>query len=160
MKNIVFEQCSSSLATDDLDVLENLIAAFLPADFKSHYLRWNGGMPSLDWFPAQPGWEPIWLSEFIPIDTPDEKPSTSIGGIYMAMTKKNIIQKDALPFAIDPGNNFLCLDLKDGSVFYHANDVFDAALSSAENQRKAQRRLTDSFSEFVDALVSEDDAFD
>lgn len=100
------------------------------------------------------------MNEFIPIDTLDEKPSTSIGGLYVSMTKKNIIQKDALPFAIDPGNNFFCLDLKDGSVFYHANDVFDPALGITENQKKAQRKLTDSFSEFIDSLVSEDDAFD
>jgi hypothetical protein len=58
-----------------------------------------------------------------------------------------------LPFAFDPGGNFFCLDLHEGSVHFYATDAFDPSQSVAENFLKAQRRLADSFGIFMGNLI-------
>jgi cell wall assembly regulator SMI1 len=159
MPPINFQNCSEDVSVFDLDSLEKSVGMRIPKEFRDHYLKFNGGMPSLDWFPAQPGWEPIWIHRFLPIEAAGSA-KISIGSIYETMRQKNAIPENILPFALDPGGNFICLNLRDGTILYHVNDVFDPTISITENHKKAERKLVSSFSEFIALLVNEDDAYD
>ena len=67
--------------------------------------------------------------------------------------------RSLIPFAVDPGGNLFCVDAGSGEVHYWLTDTYDEALTDAENGRKADRYLADSFNQFVASLVSEDEAF-
>jgi cell wall assembly regulator SMI1 len=162
MENLSFSGGREPASVQDFDEIEFSVNNRLPESFKSHYLKWNGGMPSMDWFPAQTDFEPIWIHEFLHIQGKQANPSrdgSSVQSVYAVAMAKGLVPKNMLPFAIDPGGNFFCLDVADGSVSYWLNDVWDATLSVDANRVKAQRVLSDSFDDFLKALVSEDDAF-
>ncbi|MDN7179300.1 SMI1/KNR4 family protein [Caballeronia sp. SEWSISQ10-4 2] len=163
MKQNEFSKCGHALSASDISAFEGSVAVQLPDAFKAHYLKFNGGMPTLDWFPMKDDWEPIWIHEFLPIAPRDRVPNSASGStiqsVYASSAGKSGFSKSSVPFAIDPGGNLLCLSLADGSVHYWLHDVFDETLTEAENRRKATRQLTDSFEQFMDLLVTEDDAF-
>ncbi len=118
-------------------------------------------MPTLDWFSMQGDWEPLWIHEFLSIESRGAVSNTdSIQSVYKFATSRGILPPTLFPFAIDPGGNYFCLNLDDGSVSYHVNDVWDHGLTQQENQAKAKLYLTDSFEAFLNALVSEDDAYE
>lgn len=162
MKANEFTGCSSTPVTNrDFEDLERTFGASLPTSFKDHYAKWNGGMPTLDWFPMQGDWEPVWIHEFLSFENSGSTSNTSsIQNSYMLATNRGILPPTLLPFAIDPGGNYFCLSLEEGSVSYHVKDVWDQSLSQQENQVKTKRSLTDSFEAFLDALVTEDEAYE
>jgi hypothetical protein len=161
MQNLTFSGCREPASEQDLDDIARSVGSSLPESFRSHYARWNGGMPSLDWFPAHTDFEPIWIHEFLQIQgkRADSASGSSIQSVYAMAVAKGLLPKSVLPFAIDPGGNFFCLDVTDGSVSYWLNDVWDANLSVDANHANARRVLSDSFDSFLTALVSEDEAF-
>ena len=72
------------------------------------------------------------------------------------MLDREVIPRNLLPFANDWGGNFFCLNLDNYSIVYFATDSFDEDLTMQENHIKIQRYLTNSFSNFVDGLVTEE----
>lgn len=78
-----------------------------------------------------------------------------IGGCYLALTSRQVIPATILPFAIDDGGNFFCLDLVEGCVCFFAVDGYDPDLSAAVNHVRAYRWLTSSFELFVSGLKGE-----
>ena len=162
MKENAFENSGPPLASADVAVLEALLKAQLPEEFCVHYYKYNGGLPTLDWFPSMSNREPIWIHEFLPIETGKAGSSgrTTIQSVYEIARSKELFPSFLFAFALDPGGNFFCLDVNDGSVCYWLNDVFDPGLGRDENWKKARRELTSSFEEFMNCLVSEDEAYD
>lgn len=156
-----FKNCAKPACSADFLALELTLGSSLPEDFKRHYSIWNGGTPECDWFPSRGPWEPIWVHRFLPLSAVGEKTpeEPTIQSTYKSAADRHILSPGMLPFAVDPGGNFFCLDVASGAVSYHVNDAWDADLSIQENQSKAMRPLTSSFSKFVDALVPEDEAF-
>jgi hypothetical protein len=53
MQNLTFSGCREPASEQDLADIARSVGSRLPESFRSHYARWNGGMPSLDWFPAR-----------------------------------------------------------------------------------------------------------
>lgn len=158
MDDISFSEQSKNITEKDLECLGKKTGYILPSDFKKHYKKWNGGIPDLDWFPANDDWEPIWINSFLSVGSTENMPS--IQSAYEFSINKGILPRNCLPFAIDHGGNFIYVDLEDGKIYFHANDLWDSSLSEEENQEKARRYLTPSFSAFVDSLVSEGEAFE
>ena len=87
----------------------------------------------------------------------NDDPRSLIDGCYVSMLDRQVIQKNLFPFANDWGGNFFCLDLDNYSIVYFATDSFDEYLTMQENHIKLQRYLTNSFSIFVNGLVTEED---
>jgi hypothetical protein len=145
MKNNLFHGCSQPIEETELDVCEAVLAHRLPGEFRQHYLKNNGGVPEDGLFRGTGEWEPLEVAGFYPIPILAEH--------YHAMCAKRVIPDRMLPFAYDPGGNFFCLDLHEGSVRFYATDGFDPALSVAENFAKAQRRLAGSFKTFMGELT-------
>ncbi|MBK1818599.1 SMI1/KNR4 family protein [Burkholderia orbicola] len=142
----------------DIERLESDLGVQLPEAMKDYYLKFNGGMPVLDWFPMEGDWEPIWIHEFLPIGTQGAS-NSNVQSIYARVAGKGGYPRTFVPFAIDPGGNLFCVDTDSGAVHYWLTDTYDETLTDLEIRQKADRRLTNSFDQFINSLVSEDEAF-
>lgn len=143
---------------NDLDRLEAHLSARLPSSFKQFFLANNGGVSDRDWWDSGDDYDPVRVKRFkaiAPSGVADELETKYIGGCYLAMTGRQVIPVTILPFAIDDGGNFFCLDLVEGCVCFFAVDGFDPNLSAAENHVRAYRWLTSSFELFVSGLKDE-----
>lgn len=156
MKNNEFRGCSQPIENTDLDACETVLKHKLPGEFRQHYLKYNGGVPEDNLFPGNDEWESSEVTGFYPIKHKKSAADTQNSLLiehYQLMCVKNVIPDRMLPFAYDPGGNFFCLDLHDGSVHFYATDAFDPTLSVEENFVKAQRPLADSFRIFMNDLT-------
>lgn len=156
MRNNPFHGCSQPIENTDLDACETVLTHKLPAEFRQHYLKCNGGIPEDNLFPGNDEWEPLEVTGFYPIKnkkSATDSQSSLLVEHYHLMRAKEVIPDRMLPFAFDPGGNFFCLDLHDGSVHFYATDGFDPTLSVVENFIKAQRRLASSFQIFMGDLT-------
>lgn len=160
MKNNPFRGCSAPIDNAALDASEAALEKKLPIPFRQHYLKYNGGIPEDNLFPGNEAWEPLEAAGFYPIKK-NRNAANSQNSLlvdhYHFMRSKEVIPENLLPFAHDPGGNFFCLDLADGSVNFYATDGFDPDLSAAENFDKARRRLAGSFDSFMDQLTHNTD---
>ena len=41
-----FHDCEKNISEQEIWEVENKLGVFFPADFKAHYLKWNGGTPN------------------------------------------------------------------------------------------------------------------
>ncbi|RDU95217.1 SMI1/KNR4 family protein [Trinickia dinghuensis] len=153
-----FSKCGPEITRSDIEKLEGDLGVLLPEAMQNHYLKFNGGMPTLDWFPMTDDWDAIWVHEFLPIATQDGEKST-IQSIHAQVADKAGYPRSLIPFAVDPGGNLFSVDADSGAVHYWLTDTYDETLPDAENRLKADRHLTDSFEQFLTSLVSEDEAF-
>lgn len=157
MKN-EFLKCGPVLNRSDIVACEKELGEKLPEPMVIHYLKFNGGMPTLDWFPMQDDWDPIWIHEFLPIGIQDGTTPT-IQSVYVRIAGKVGYPREFIPFAVDPGGNLFCVDAVNGAIHYWLTDMFDPVKSDSENRQKADLPLTTSFDQFVSSLVSENEAF-
>lgn len=158
MNNII--NCEKNIGRADITKTEEKLSITLPDDFVSHYLQFNGGISEKSWWDGDEDFEPTEMAAFKPFaynSQTNNAPESLIDGCYISMVDREVIPKDLLPFANDWGGNFFCLDLDNYSIVYFATDSFDEDLTMQENHRKLQRYLTNSFANFVNGLVAEED---
>ncbi|EOY8403761.1 SMI1/KNR4 family protein [Enterobacter asburiae] len=158
MNNII--NCEKKIGRADITKTEEKLSITLPDDFVSHYLQFNGGISEKSWWDGDEDFEPIEMAAFKPFaynSQTNNAPESLIDGCYISMVDREVIPKNLLPFANDWGGNFFCLDLDNYSIVYFATDSFDEDLTMQENHRKLQRYLTNSFANFVNGLVAEED---
>ena len=151
MKRNRFTDTLKKIKKEDIVRLEELLSRKLPESFVAHYLKYNGGVPDLDWVPGKDDFEPTVVQEFYSIYTSeisDDLKSDCLYEHYMKMIEMNVIESNLLPFAVDPGGNFYSLNLNDGSIFYCVTEGV-----------KRARLIFDDFSSFLSSLTDEDDAF-
>lgn len=142
----------------DLKSLESEVGYTLPDGFKDFYITHNGGVADRDWWDSCDEYEPVRVKKFKAVaacSASDAAETKYLGGCYAVMITKGVIPKTVLPFAIDDGGNFFCLDLTDGNVCFYATDSFDSESSYAANHAKAYRWLASSFDAFVEGLKYE-----
>ncbi|MEJ7807447.1 MAG: SMI1/KNR4 family protein [Telluria sp.] len=156
----VFDSVAPALSASDFVPLERALAHKLPAKFKQHYLRSNGGAPTDTQVPGDDVWEPTEVAMFFSIKNrlPGLDAKSEMLVHFQAMRAKNIIPDYFLPFAWDPGGNFFGLDLRDGTVAYFATDLFDSGLNEDENYTKAKRTVAKSFEHLLQILEPHPDA--
>lgn len=158
MNNII--NCEKKIGRADITKTEEKLSITLPDDFVSHYLQFNGGISEKSWWDGDEDFEPIEMAALKPFaynSQTNNAPESLIDGCYISMVDREVIPKNLLPFANDWGGNFFCLDLDNYSIVYFATDSFDEDLTMQENHRKLQRYLTNSFANFVNGLVAEED---
>ena len=146
------------VANSDLELLENEIRHALPENFKDFYLSHNGGVPDRDWWDSGDEYEPVRVKKFKAVAASgalDAAETRYLNGCFAVMVSKKVIPNTLLPFAIDDGGNFFCLDLTDGNICFYANDSFDSDSSYAANHAKAYRWLASSFDAFIKGLKDE-----
>ena len=154
-----FKKCEKKIGRADIYKTESKLSITLPDDFVSHYLQFNGGIPEKSWWDGDEGFEPVEVAGFKPFvynTQTNDDPRSLIDGCYISMLDREVIPRNLLPFANDWGGNFFCLNLDYYSIVYFATDSFDKDLTMQENHIKLQRYLTNSFSHFVEGLVTEE----
>ena len=154
-----FKKCEKKIGRADIYKTESKLSITLPDDFVSHYLQFNGGTPEKSWWDGDEGFEPVEVAGFKPFvynTQTNDDPRTLIDGCYISMLDREMIPRNLLPFANDWGGTFFCLNLDNYSIVYFSTDSFDEDLTMQENHIKIQRYLTNSFSNFVDGLVTEE----
>ena len=158
MNSIKLSRSEPTVCMSDLGILESNIGQQLPEFFKDFYLKQNGGISDKDWWDSGDEYEPVRVKKFksVAVSGADDAADTRLlGGCYVEMISKNVIPQTFMPFAIDDGVNFFCLDLTDGNVCFYATDSFDPENSFAANHAKAYRWLASSFDAFVEGLKDE-----
>lgn len=95
----------------------------MPGDFKAFYMTHNGGGADRDWWGSSDEYAPVRVKKFKAVaacGASDAAETKYLGGCYAVMITKGMIPKTVLPFAIDDGGNFFCLDLTGGNVCFYA----------------------------------------
>ena len=150
-----FVNCAEKISVVDFENIERDLGCTLPVEFRMQYLTRNGGNPVNALFKNEGGGEPLEVVGFYPIkyNTPafDTADSLLIEH-YKMMFARGIIPANLLPFAHDPGGNFFCIDMDNGSVVFYATDAFDPELSVKGNHIALQTMLASSFISFISQL--------
>lgn len=158
MNNII--NCEIKIGRADIAKTEERLSITLPDDFVSHHLQFNGGTPEKTWWDGDEDFEPVEVAAFKPFvnnGQTNDDPRSLINDCYISMVDRQVIPKNLLPFANDWWGDFFCLDLDNYSIIYFATDSFDEDLTMQENHRKLKRYLTNSFSNLVNGLVTEEE---
>ncbi|WP_268796879.1 SMI1/KNR4 family protein [Pseudomonas huanghezhanensis] len=158
MQVFVLMQPEKEIEPSSIATLEKAVGFKLPASFIELYLKFNGGIPNRSWVVTEDGYEPMQISDFKPIcfDGAENASDTGfIEGCYKLMCERQVIPHTLLPFAVDDGGNFFCLDMLNGSVVFYAVDTFREEVSMAANQIAAQRMVAKSFDQFITELEEE-----
>lgn len=158
MKNFVLIHAEKAIDLADISALERSVGFELPRAFVDLYLNFNGGEPSKSWVVTDDEYEPMQIADFKPIYTEgagSPLDTRFVEGCYKAMCERQVIPHTLLPFAVDDGGNFYCLDMVNGSVLFYAVDSFQPELSMLANQIAVQRMLAKSFEQFVAELEEE-----
>ena len=148
-----FSNDEAAISPSDLDNLESVIGKKLPAPFRDHYLRYNGGVPERTYWLSEAFDEPLEVAAFKPL----ANASATLLSNYQSMLQKQVIPAHLLPFANDWGGNFFCLNLDSGAISYFTTDSFDSDLGPDENQVRAEKLVCSNFTRFVQGLIDEED---
>lgn len=148
-----FSDYEKAITPANLDQLESVIGKKLPAPFRNHYLKYNGGMPERAYWVSEDFFDPIEVASFRPITYGEP----TLLSTYQLMLKKQVLPAHLLPFADDLGGNFFCLNLDSGAISYFTTDTFDSDLSPEENQAESEKPICSNFLRFVQGLIGEDD---
>jgi len=148
-----FSNDEAAISPANLDNLESVIGKKLPAPFRDHYLRYNGGVPERTYWLGETFDEPLEVAAFKPL----ANTSATLLSTYQSMLKKQVIPAHLLPFANDWGGNFFCLNLDSGAISYFTTDSFDSDLNPDENQVRAETLVCSNFTRFVQGLIDEED---
>ncbi|WP_306353328.1 SMI1/KNR4 family protein [Flavobacterium sp. '19STA2R22 D10 B1'] len=153
----VFFDCEEAIHTTDIDYLEKEIGYELPASFRVHYLKYNGGIPERTYCYNETMFEPMEIAAFKAMAKENDSSVPSILSTYKLMLEKQVIPIHLLPFANDWGGNFFCLNLITGAISFFATDSFYEELSPAENQAKAEVQVGTNFGSFIIELIDENE---
>lgn len=142
---IIFNACQKSLTNQDLDDVEKKLGFLLPLELKHHYLQFNGGTPEkAHWFIDEELYFEI--ANFKSIKYGEDEFST-IEDTYLRQTKDGVINDNFLPFAIDWGGNYFCIDLTTHEIVIYFMDT----------DKNRIRILEKGFKKFVNGLIQYDE---
>lgn len=151
-----FHDCEKNIFEQEIREVENKLEVFFPADFKSHYLKWNGGTPNKPIF-ENPNidYDYIEIRDFIALkyvrDFGDD-PDFTLEGRAVNEWEKMEVPPDLIPYAFDWGGNYICLHKSSGRIYYYVRDVWSDNISTEANFAKNTILIADSFTEFLSYL--------
>jgi hypothetical protein len=148
----MFQNASKSISLDEIEQIESELNVKMPQSLKQHYIEFNGGTPDQRCWLQGDGYERLCIHRFLPMKYPAGE--LTIESVYKRGIEKDFLSPDLLPFAIDEGSNFFCVD-SDGVVYFYAMDSWSAKRTNNENKAKARRQLVSSFEMFLAGLVDE-----
>ncbi|WP_049973836.1 SMI1/KNR4 family protein [Azospirillum sp. B4] len=140
-----------SISLLEMAEIESGLQFKMPKAFKEHYARYNGGVPeSPNFDPEDDDLESLEVSEFLPLKYPTDDDRT-LEKTYASLVARDVLPDDLLPFALDWGGNFFCLD-RDGQVYFYTTDSWRPNLSNDENKKRSRKLICGSFSDFLAGL--------
>lgn len=116
-----FYKCENSVTEDDLINIEKKLRTKLPLDFKSHYLKYNGGKPDKTlWVDKEGKIESIEIRGFIPLlynkDFKDN-PVFSQPERIIEEWKEKKVPMDLIPFVWVWSHSYICLNSCDNKIY-------------------------------------------
>ncbi|WP_423367946.1 SMI1/KNR4 family protein [Burkholderia sp. LMG 32019] len=150
-----FVNCAENISVIDFENAEKDLGCTLPVAFRMQYLARNGGSPVNALLKIEGESESLEVVGFYSIkyNTPAfEAADSLLIGHYRLMFSRGVIPANLLPFAHDPGGNFFCIDMDDGSVVFYAADAFDPEFSVKDNHVALQTVVASSFISFMSQL--------
>lgn len=143
-----FIETSKPINESDIERVEREFNINFPAEFKEHYLQYNGGYPEKDIY-VWSGGERTTINTFSSIK---EKRFTNLEEMYRDLVVlESYLPIGIIPFATDDGGNLFCISAREedyGSVYYHNNDHYNIEMKGS-----ALTLLDHSFKHFIDNLT-------
>lgn len=90
-----------------------------PKEVVEHYVKWNGGRPQRPLF-RNVDFDEIEVSEFLPMMVAPRSPNGSSLLMEEAATdgwRSNRLPRNLVPFAIDWGDNYFCVDVDTRKIY-------------------------------------------
>ncbi|MCO6536522.1 MAG: SMI1/KNR4 family protein [Gilliamella sp.] len=159
-----FYDSEQAINTADLNEVEKLLKIKIPVQLRQFLLHHNGGMPENNaWLDPEGEFEWVAIHELIPVKY--YKKFNNNKNYLMPFKAadlwgRKLLPETFLPFAIDAGGNYFCIDINNGKIYYYTLDTWSDNLSLTDNQDKSTLFLCNSFNEFISKLVCEDDLDD
>lgn len=144
---MIFLKVSESIDLLDIEKIEKDFDVYFSDDFKTHYLKYNGGYPEKDKF--------IWNdNSTTTINTFFSIKYIGFGNFESTykdlVIKKEYLPKGIFPFATDDGGNFFCISFRSvdfNNIYYCNNDNYDE-----KNNEKHLIFINSSFNNFLSGL--------
>lgn len=160
---IKFTDCEKKLSDNDLKKVEASLSISLSETIKQHYLKFNGGKPNKTvWIDSTGEYDYLEVRDFIPMlysaDFEDD-PDYTLDGRTKDEWGKQSLPKNLVEFSMDWGGNYFCFDYISGKIFYFVRDVWSDNLNYEQNLKVNSRLIANSFSEFIDGLIENDDDY-
>ncbi|PIT22544.1 hypothetical protein BGI37_13685 [Snodgrassella alvi] len=148
----------------DLNEVEKLLKIKIPVQLRQFLLHHNGGMPENNtWLDPESEFEEVVIHELIPIKyykKSNNNKNYLMPSIAEDLWDRKLLPETLLPFAIDAGGNYFCIDINNGKIYYYTLDTWSDNLSLTDNQNMNTHFLCNSFNEFISKLVCEEDLDD
>ena len=161
MKENTFTDCEKSLTANDFALIEQDLSIRLPAELKEHYLKYNGGTPKNSvWHDPEGKWDENEVRDFLPFlyfSAKQDDPDFTINGTAKEEWNGQQLPRELLPFAIDWGGNYFCVNQLDEKIYYFIRDSWSDNLTLEKNWIVNTRYITDGFSKFVKGLRKSED---
>jgi hypothetical protein len=144
---INFTNTSQSVTDADLDFVEKRFGFSFPAEFRTHYLKFNGGRPEKNRLVLDDGISIV--HQFLPIKY--GKASLLLEhDLQELKVNQSLIPEYLVPFAIDPGGDYYCFNIRTSEL----GAIYAFHMDHAKNPERAMERLASSLSEFFAKLRS------
>lgn len=141
---------NKKLTAKDFAAVDKRLGFALPSELRAHYARNNGGKPVRRYFRTRDGYEQS-VQTFLPMCHRSYEDELLLEAEYVSLVrKKKLIRSSLIPFAIDEGCNFYCIDTVDGSVKYCPMDV---------GRPVPERHVAGCLDELIDGMVDEDEFY-
>ena len=141
---------------------ERIFHIQLPQDYKEFILKNNGGRPEDDWgfdFAEVGGTASTSsvICDFLAINSDSGKTFDDLGKTYRMLVEEKQIPPRLLPFASDPGGNYICISVvagEDYSKVYFCNHEWE----DPKTGFMILSPIADSFTEFIEkCYICEDE---
>ncbi|MES2739949.1 MAG: SMI1/KNR4 family protein [Pseudomonadota bacterium] len=151
-----FTDCEKKITQTDISLVENDLSIKFPEAFKSHYLIFNGGTPKNTlWIDPEGKWDENEVGDFLPLrfrKSKSDDPDFTIDGIAREEWASRKLPPSLVPFAVDWGGNYFCINHITGEIFFYVKDIWDEKFSDEDNWKNNTRYITSSIQSFVDNL--------
>jgi hypothetical protein len=155
MAKQVFNEQGSKITDLDIKKIEKRIGKEIPKELASHYLNSNGGIPINCYWPQGDGIY-LWIQQFLSMKESIGEGRT-LEDTYLLGQERKFLPKSLLPFAVDYGGNYFCID-DNSHIYFYALDAWEQNLSYKQNHERISNYLCQSLSDFLTALIDEEEA--
>ena len=154
--NFSMKKNDKKLSDSDFSEIESKLGYVFPQSFKEFYFKWNGGIPNKTVFVDNKcEYLDIEISRFIPMRyaTPFKNdPEFTLEGRAICGWAEQTLPSHLIPFAIDWGGNYICLNKKDDSIVYYVFDTYCKKSTLEENFEGNSKYLCNSFEYYLSHL--------
>lgn len=143
------------ITSEEIRSFEQDFSIVLPEDYKSFLEESNGGMPDGDYVfeffdEVTERINHSVIQEFFILNTNEDGSYNDLKNNCMNLWNDEALGKSDIPFALDPGGNYLCLSLNsdDYGTVYFCNHEYE----DADTGYLVKSKVADSFSKFLESL--------